>query len=341
MNDNQQLSAAPEAMSLNTGLSIFDTGTFESIWRVADAMAHSPLVPESLRTKKVDGKVIELPVEQVRANCFLVCEQAARWTISPFAALGCASNIYGRLMWEGKLVAGVLDAKLGVKLNYEYSGKGANMTVIVSGTLPGEDKPRTVSGSVADWKTDQWKESAFEQRLSYRGAREWARRHAPAVLLGVYTEDEFDNSTMRDVTPKSGGLRETHINPFENMQAAEPLPLKVEQATPAPAATSEAAPEVASEEPAKAKREKKERIVCDAKFRTITPKEGKGKNFWVVGILIKGQYREVTTFSTTMATDLGWLEENADIKITVVPSADGKSNQLEAFEVIKPEGSLI
>ena len=26
--------------------------------------------------------------------------------------------------------------------------------------------------------------------LAYRGARQWARRHMPEVLLGIYTDDE-------------------------------------------------------------------------------------------------------------------------------------------------------
>lgn len=263
-------------------------------------------------------------------------------------------------MWEGKLVHAVIQVQSGINLQYDISGEGESMKVIVSGTLPGEDKPRTVEGTVKAWKTtgdgSPWKSpDNYARQLRYRGAREWARAHNPAVMLGVVTEDE-ELPPMRDVTPKSGGVRETHINPFENMQAealpdssmtatemASPVTTAINPLDKSVTAAEAAVPEApkAESEKEKAKREKKERIVCDAKFRSLTPKESKGKNWWVVGILIKGQYREVTTFSTTMATDLGWLKENDNIEITVVPSADGKSNQLEAFKTIKPEGSLV
>jgi hypothetical protein len=34
-----------------------------------------------------------------------------------------------------------------------------------------------------------------------------------------------------------------------------------------------------------------------------------------------------------------WIDENTNIRITVIPGP--KANQLESFEVIKPEGNLI
>ena len=337
-NQTQQIAAQETRLAqIHTGLSIFDDGTFTGIMRVAEAMAASPLVPESLRTEKKGGQITALSPAQVKANCFLVTEQAQRWGISPFAAIACASNIYGRLMWEGKLVAGVLEAKLGVRLNYEYSGQGDSMAVVVTGTLPGEDSPRTVTGKVGDWKTDQWKSSAYEQRLAYRGAREWARRHAPSIMLGVVTEDEIEEPQMRSA---KGSV----VNSIGETQVDDPFTPPSSKVTQEPIQQQEESlPKMEQEkpEPEKAKREKKERIVCDAKFRSIIEKSGNGKTFWLVAILIKGQYRECTTFSTTIAAELGWLEENTDIKITVVPSKDGKTNQLEAFEVIKPEGTLI
>jgi hypothetical protein len=342
-NDQTHQIAAPAAQitQIHTGMSIFDDGTFIGIMRVAEAMAASPLVPESLRTEKKGGNVTALSPEQVKANCFLVTEQAQRWGISPFAAIACASNIYGRLMWEGKLVAGVLEAKLGVRLNYEYSGQGDAMTVTVSGILPGEDTPRTVAGKVSDWKTDQWKSSAYEQRLAYRGAREWARRHAPSIMLGVVTEDEMEEPKIRTAKGTVIGSDNSgeEIDPFTPPASPvkqEPAPAEPEPQPEAPAQV-EQAPAAKKEE--KAKREQKERVVCDAKFRTITPKEGNGKKFWVVGVLINGQYREVTTFSSTIADSMEWIDENTNIRITVIPGP--KANQLESFEVIKPEGNLI
>ncbi len=335
---NNTLTERAESPIMQTGLSIFDNGTFEAISRVADAMAYSPLVPESLRTKKENSKTVDLPHEQVRANCFLICEQSSRWGISPFAALACASNIYGRLMWEGKLVAGVLEAKLGVRLDYQYEGSGEKMTVIVSGTLPGETKVRTVNGTVADWKTDQWKQSAYEQRLSYRGAREWARRHAPSIMLGVITDDEV-TPEIRDVTPRPGKavLRETMIEPFElpppvSEAKAEPAP----QPAPQPAADPAPNPETKAPEG----KQTKERHVRDATFRGIAEKEGNGKTWWNVTLGINGKILDFITFSKTLSGNLMELEKGAQIRATVVANADGKSFSLEDYALIE-EGGLV
>lgn len=338
MQQNTQLTEA--SPQLNTGLSIFDSGTFEGIMRVADAMAFSPLVPESLRTKKVGGNTVALPHEEIRANCFLVCEQSSRWGISPFAALACASNIYGRLMWEGKLVAGVLEAKLGVRLDYEYAGTGDKMTVTVKGTLPGEEKARTVSGSVADWKTDQWKSSAYEQRLSYRGSREWARRHSPSIMLGVLTEDE----ALPEIRQASGRvvLRENPVSPFDALPEPE-APAKASKP-----AEVVAEPEVIPANPetkAPEGKQKRQREVRDCVYRGISEKEGNSKTWWDVTLGIGAKVLTFSTFSKTLSGNLFELEKGTAIRATLVQSgSDPKNFALEEYELIqasKEEGGLV
>lgn len=329
---------------INTGLSVFDEGTFTAIMRIADAMAQSSLIPETLRSRKVGNQQEEYPLEKVRANCFLVIEQAQRWGLSPFACMACASVVHGRLMWEGKLVAGVLEAKLGVKLDYEYAGTGENMSVIVSGTLPGESKVRTITGNVRDWKTDQWAAKNYEQRLAYRGAREWTRRHAPAVLLGVMTEDEFVPE-MRDVTPQGRVIpAEMQVDPFQGTALEK---LAVEE--PAPAGSQDAQAPAAKEAPLPANpatipatgRQKKDRIQRDAKYNGLSQKDANGKTLYVVGTLISGKLVEFTTFSESLADKLRELEKGTPIRITVTQNADGQTFSLEDYAIIKAEGELI
>mgnify|MGYP000334774270 CR=1 FL=1 len=44
-----------------------------------------------------------------------------------------------------------IDAKIGVTLNYTFDDKqGQELGVTVSGTLPGESQPRTITGRVKD-----------------------------------------------------------------------------------------------------------------------------------------------------------------------------------------------
>jgi hypothetical protein len=164
--------------------------TISEAVEVARLMSEARMVPDHLR-----GSV---------ADCFLVVNQARLWRMDPFAVAQGTSFIHGKMMYEGKLIAGVVHSlgNLTGRLNYEYEGAGPNRSVTVSGTLRGETKARTVVVRLADAKTrnEQWTKQP-DQQLAYHGARVWARRHVPEVLLGVYAPEEFDAQPMRDITP--------------------------------------------------------------------------------------------------------------------------------------------
>jgi hypothetical protein len=166
-------------------VSIYMNGSvFQQVGLVARTMSQSELVPEHLRGKPAD--------------CFLIVAQAVRWGMDPF---GVAQSCYvarGKVGYEGKLIAGLINSKLGKKLNYKYSGDGMQRKVVVTGTLRGETEPRSIDGTFEKWHTrnkagtgvsEQWKK-APDQMLAYRGAREWARRYMPEVVLGIYSDDE-------------------------------------------------------------------------------------------------------------------------------------------------------
>lgn len=170
----------------NSNIAAFDPNKFEQCMKIAQVMAKAQLVPVHLQNKPSD--------------CFIVAQQAMGWGMDPFAVAQCTSVVRGKICYEGKLVAGVIEALAGVKLSYEYSGQGEGRTVEISGVRKNETEPCKLQITLKDVKTDNqfWKKSS-DQMLAYRGAREWARRYTPAVLLGIYTEDEFDN--VKDVTP--------------------------------------------------------------------------------------------------------------------------------------------
>lgn len=199
-------------------IDVLDTAKFEHMQRVATAMASMSLIPEALTHEKdSSGNLEPLPFETVVANCFLVVNQAVRWNMDPFAVAQCVSVVHGKLCHEGKLIAAALDSNLGVKLEYEITGQGENMRVVVSATdrdgnvvRDSKGNPKTVEGSVAEWKTtgkgSPWSApGGYPRMLRYRGAREWGRVHESAVMLGVYAPDEFDDdarsAAARDVTP--------------------------------------------------------------------------------------------------------------------------------------------
>jgi hypothetical protein len=203
---------------------ILDTGRFEHMQRIAQAMAGGTLLPDHLIGYKDGSKFVAYTMEERTANCFLIVNQAVRWNQDPFALAPCTSVIAGKLCFEGKVIAAVLSGCLGIDLEYEWNDKeGDDFGIVVTGRdrKTGEvlktsnNTPKAVQGTVGDWKTTRdgspWKNTSRASRmkmLAYRGSREWPRIWAPAIMLGVYTDDEMQHlenhevrsSRARDVT---------------------------------------------------------------------------------------------------------------------------------------------
>ena len=221
---------------------VLDTGRFEHMQRIATVMAETSLIPETLKGENP---------RQTLANCFLVVNQATRWGMDPFAVAQCCSVVHGKLTYEGKLVAAVLDAKLGVRLTYKWSGEGERMAIEVSGVLP-DGVVESITGTVAEWKTGEkgpWKPATYRKMLAYRGAREWARLYAPAVMLGVYSDDEMEQLSrppMRDITPPPAPLPAAPVAAVPASRTGPP------PAPPAPPSPRRAGPPPAPPPPAEA-----------------------------------------------------------------------------------------
>jgi hypothetical protein len=121
-----------------------------------------------------------------------------------FAVAQECSVIQGKLMHSGKLVAAVVNARgnLTQRLSFEYRGAGDNRTIKVSGQLQGEPEPRVVEVVFKDARTANamWQKQP-DQQLMYHGVRVWARRHTPALMLGVWSEAEFDDIPVQHRRP--------------------------------------------------------------------------------------------------------------------------------------------
>lgn len=152
--------------------------------RLATAMAHAKMVPKHLQDDV--------------GTCLMVVEQAMRWGMSPFAVAQCTSNIGGKLMYEGKVVAAAVQSQGAIvgHFNYQFSGEGDERTVTVSATRNGEQQARAIVIKLGDVKTTNamWTKQP-DQQLVYSGTRNWARRWTPAALLGVYAPEEFNRQT--------------------------------------------------------------------------------------------------------------------------------------------------
>jgi biotin carboxyl carrier protein len=190
---------------------------FDQAMRFAEMMAKSKMVP-----KHFQGKPEE---------CLVIIEQSMRWEMSPYAVIQCASMIHERPMYEGKLVAAVVNARgprygLQGRLHYAYAGVGDDRTITVSGVLDG--KPEAITVKLKDAKTanEHWKKQP-DQQLAYHGARVWARRWMPELMLGVYSPEEMD------VAPPVV-LADTFAGPTLEAHA-EPTPTPTPAPSPKPA----------------------------------------------------------------------------------------------------------
>ncbi|WP_152045455.1 recombinase family protein [Aureimonas psammosilenae] len=226
--------APREIMPTDDAVPMLDTAKFEHMQRIANVMASTSMIPDTLRKVKNGGSEVDLSPGQVIANCFLVVNQAVRWGMDPFAVAQCVSIVHGKLCYEGKLVSAVLDAKLGTKLHHHLIGSGEARRIylsdrpfdegVIAKLTPGIrlfDR-RMFDGSVAEWKTDgkgtPWTPKNFDRMLIYRGTRDWARIYEPAIMLGVYTPDEMldlsetaRSNRARDVTGERSSLSQRLI----------------------------------------------------------------------------------------------------------------------------------
>lgn len=230
---------------------MLDTGRFEHFQRASTALMHSSILNPSIRGQSP---------QQCFSNLMLVFDLSDRWKLPAMSIAQGIAIVHDKVVYEGKLIAAMLDASLGVRLHYWWQGQRgtesyriyvsdrpfaeladpdatpAEQVVAIEGMLsPGVQIPgwRLVDGSVGEWRTFQkdgrtpnpaWTGAATQNQLSYRGAREWARRFEPAQMLGVYGDDEIDAITLRmearDVTPAAPGLSAGFARPAPDAPAA-------------------------------------------------------------------------------------------------------------------------
>jgi hypothetical protein len=177
--------------SVNANL--LDTARFEHAQRIATAIAWSPLIPEHLRRNKHR----EFSPQEVTANVLLVINQALIWDVNPQAILGETYVVGGRLGYQGKLVAALINAKANLveRLSKTFEGKQGtdDFTIVISGTFRGESTPRETRMSVGEAKTENqmWKKNP-RLKLWYSGVVQWAREYAPELILGIVTDDDAE-----------------------------------------------------------------------------------------------------------------------------------------------------
>lgn len=170
---------------------------------IAKSLMCATLIPDHLRgeRKKVQGEwqLVAYSPEQVCANVLMVVNRALQWNVDPVALIGESFVIGGKLDFQGKVIIAIVNRLGGVQKNLEFtfSGKEKGRTVTVIGTLKNETTARTIQLDFATAATynsrgelnEQWAKDV-DSKLAYSGAKKWARRHAPEVVLGLFGEDD-------------------------------------------------------------------------------------------------------------------------------------------------------
>lgn len=169
---------------------------FELVEKMTRMLAHSAFVPKHLVDK-------DDPL-RTQANCFRIALQAHNWDRNVFDVADRSYVTNGKLGFEGKLIASVVNTRAGLKgrLAYKYTGDGENRTVEVSGTFRDESEPRTITLSFKQAKTnnEMWMKDP-DQKLAYCGALRWARRHCPEVIDGVMSEEDLEVIGEQELPP--------------------------------------------------------------------------------------------------------------------------------------------
>lgn len=239
-----------EIRVVNDPVPMWDTAAFEHLGRVASVMTDANLLPMTLTHTGPANNLEALPRQTVLARALLIANQSRIWDMDPLAVAQATSIVHNRLMYEGKLVHAIIEAKLGVRLGYEFglwdtdhfvsvddesglNGAGERLAVRVYGHFPDEPERRTVEGSVGAWKTtgngSPWSPATFRRQLRYRGAREWARAHSPGVILGVLTDDEAEDFGARQIEAnRNSGIMDRLSPPIEGATGFDPAKVEAE-----------------------------------------------------------------------------------------------------------------
>ncbi|MGC4732758.1 RecT family recombinase [Providencia hangzhouensis] len=198
---NQQQTSVMNNMSL-----LFNPEAMNCVIRIADLMASgTATVPKHLQGKPAD--------------CLAITMQASRWGMDPFVVGQKTHLINGTLGYEAQLVNAVITSSNVVtgRFHYEYGGDWekivgkkenrdeSGLYIRVGAVLRGETEitygEPVYLADVQVRNSPLWK-TMPKQQIAYLAVKYWSRLYCPEVIMGVYTPDELEERTIKDVTPQ-------------------------------------------------------------------------------------------------------------------------------------------
>ncbi|HIH4878297.1 RecT family recombinase [Citrobacter braakii] len=217
---------APNTISASNA--IFNVQALTQLQSVAGLMAQAAVtVPEHLRGNSAD--------------CMAIIMQAMQWGMNPYAVAQKTHLVNGVLGYEAQLVNAVISSSNAIvgRFHYEYEGdwskcassreeivkkpaKGGgtyDKKEMVRGWNSADEQGLSVRvGAVIRGESEiTWGEPVFlssvitrnsplwisnpKQQIAYLALKYWARLYCPAVVLGVYTPDEVEQRTEKEINP--------------------------------------------------------------------------------------------------------------------------------------------
>jgi hypothetical protein len=199
-----EMNAQPSTM--NSVSMMFSADGMDRIMKFAELMSAGRVsVPVHFQNKPSD--------------CMAIVMQSMRWGMDPFVVAQKTHVINGTLGYEAQLVNAVVTSSTAVqgRFHFEYGGdweriggvapdkRDESGLFIKVGAILRSETEITWGEPVylADVKTRNsplWKTQP-KQQIAYLGIKYWARLYCPEVILGVYTPDEVEQRTEKEVNP--------------------------------------------------------------------------------------------------------------------------------------------
>lgn len=175
------------------------------------------------------------------ADCMAIVMQAMQWGMNPYAVAQKTHLVNGVLGYEAQLINAVIASSSAIRgrFHYRYGGDWERCTKTreVTKEKNGKNGKYQVTERVRDWTDEDeiglyvevgailrgeseitWGEPIYlsgvvtrnsplwvsnpKQQIAYLGVKYWGRLYCPEVILGVYSPDEVEVRTEREINPE-------------------------------------------------------------------------------------------------------------------------------------------
>jgi len=170
---------------------VMNATSMDSMMRVAELMASG-------------RSTVPAHLQKSPADCMAVVMQSMQWGMNPFAVAQKTHIVNGHLGYEAQLVNAVVQSSGAIVGNfrYEYKGNPGAMECRVGATLRGDTEITwgewLNENKVTTKNSPLWKVNP-RQQMGYLQVKNWARLYCPGAILGVYSTDELEVITPRDM----------------------------------------------------------------------------------------------------------------------------------------------